>query len=260
MNYTICNENCFTTMDRFVEDGIKPNIILTSPFYNTNKKANNSVLNDKNNSYVRYDKHVDNYTEDEYREFMLDLFEKYNKILNKNGVILFNLSYGCQNTTSLWLVIADVIQNTPFTVADCIVWKKKSAIPNNMSCNKLTRIVEYIFVICRKDEFYTFQCNKKEISRRKSGQKIYENIFNFVEANNNDGICSLNKATFSSELCNKLLKIYATSENDLIYDSFMGTGTTGVACKQLGLDFIGSEISKDQCEYATQRIKNYDFT
>lgn len=173
--------------------------------------------------------------------------------------MLFNLSYGSQNTTSMWLVISDIIQKTAFTVADCIVWKKKNAIPNNMSCNKLTRIVEYIFVLCRKTEFYDFQCNKKIINKRASGQNIYENILNFIEADNNDGSCSLNKATFSSDLCRRLLKIYAKSENDLIYDSFMGTGTTGLACKQMGLNFIGSEISTKQCEYAKNRIERYNF-
>lgn len=253
----IYNEDCFVTMQNMLSNGIKPNIILTSPFYNTNKKAGHkAVLNEKNKNYIRYDMHVDNYTEDEYRKFMINLFCKYDLILEKNGVILFNLSYGTQNTTSIWLIIADIIEKTNFTIADCIIWKKKrGAAPNNMSCNKLTRILEYVFVICRKEEFYTFQCNKKVVNERKSGQKIYENISNFIEANNNDGPCEVNKACFSSELCEKLLKIYSNDKNNLIYDSFIGSGTTAAACLKMGLKYIGSEISEKQCVFAEERLK-----
>lgn len=36
-----------------------------------------------------------------------------------------------------------------------------------------------------------------------------------------------------------------TKPNDLIYDPFIGTGTTALACKKLGRDYLGSEISED---------------
>lgn len=42
----------------------------------------------------------------------------------------------------MWLTIADILRNTNFTIADSIIWKKKSALPNNVSPNKLTRITE----------------------------------------------------------------------------------------------------------------------
>jgi DNA modification methylase len=155
----------------------------------------------------------------------------------------------------MWLTIAEIIKQTDFIPADRIIWKKKSALPNNTSSNKLTRIVEDIFVFCRKSEIKTFNSNKKVTSVRvdRPTQKYYENVFNFIEAKNNDGSCNLNKATYSSELCEKLLGIYAKPES-VIYDSFIGTGTTAVACKKLGYAYIGSELSDKQCEYANNRL------
>ena len=73
--------------------------------------------------------------------------------------------------------LAELIQKTEFTIADHIIWKKKSAFPNNCSPNKLTRITENVFVICKKEDFRTFNMNKKVVSVRKTGQKMYENIF-----------------------------------------------------------------------------------
>lgn len=154
----------------------------------------------------------------------------------------------------MWLVIGEIIKNTNFTIADTIIWKKKSAIPNNRSSNKLTRITEYVFVFARKQEIKTFKANKKVVSViEKTGQKNFENVYNFIEAKNNDGSCKINKATFSSELCVKLLDIYAQPDS-IIYDSFMGTGTTAIACLLKNMKYIGSEISSDQCAYAEERI------
>jgi len=42
---------------------------------------------------------------------------------------------------------------------------------------------------------------------------------------------------------------------DLIFDPFLGSGTTAVACEQLGRKWIGVEISEKYCEIAKKRIK-----
>ena len=39
-------------------------------------------------------------------------------------------------------------------------------------------------------------------------------------------------------------------------DGFMGSGTTGVAAKELGRNFIGIEIDKEYYEIAKKRIEN----
>ena len=61
--------------------------------------------------------------------------------------------------------------------------------------------------------------------------------------------------TYSSDLCKQLLNIYCP-ENGIVYDPFIGTGTTAVACKELNREYIGSEISKNQCKWANDRIDN----
>ena len=41
----------------------------------------------------------------------------------------------------------------------------------------------------------------------------------------------------------------------IIVDPFMGSGTTGVACKELGRDFIGIELDEDYFNIAKNRIE-----
>ena len=87
-------------------------------------------------------------------------------------------------------------------------------------------------------------------------QPFYSVLYNFIEADNNDFANDLNKATFSTEFVIKLLEMYGKRNEDfVVYDSFMGTGTTAVACKMYGVSCFGSEISKNQCEYAENRLK-----
>jgi len=52
-----------------------------------------------------------------------------------------------------------------------------------------------------------------------------------------------------------LIKTY-TNEGDLVLDNCAGSGTTGVACRNLGRNFILIEKEKEYCKIASQRIKN----
>lgn len=46
-----------------------------------------------------------------------------------------------------------------------------------------------------------------------------------------------------------------TEPNDIVLDPFMGSGSTGVACMELGRRFIGCEISPEYYSIAEKRIK-----
>ena len=51
-----------------------------------------------------------------------------------------------------------------------------------------------------------------------------------------------------------LIKTY-TNENNTVLDFTMGSGSTGVACKNLNRNFIGIELDKNYFDIAKQRIE-----
>ena len=57
------------------------------------------------------------------------------------------------------------------------------------------------------------------------------------------------------ELCEYLIKTY-TEENQKVFDFTMGSGTTGVACKNTNRKFIGIEKDQKYFELAKTRINN----
>lgn len=239
------NGSCLDFMKEMKTKDIKVDKIITSPPYNIIRP---------NSTDRGYDEYKDGMSNEEYINFTLDVFDGYDSILNKDGCIMYNMSYGTENPTCMIETINAILTKTDFTLADIITWKKKTATPNNVSKNKLTRICEFVYIFCRKEEFNTFNTNKKVLSTRETGQSIYENVFNFIDAKNNDESTELNKATFSSQFVKKLFDIYV-DKNDIVFDSFSGTGTTMKVSEENGNVFYGSELSEKQCEYTKRRIE-----
>ena len=54
----------------------------------------------------------------------------------------------------------------------------------------------------------------------------------------------------------KNLIINSSNKNDWVLDPFMGSGTTGVACKELSRNFIGVELDEKYFKIAEERINN----
>jgi len=55
-----------------------------------------------------------------------------------------------------------------------------------------------------------------------------------------------------------LIKTY-TNEGETVLDFTMGSGTTGVACKNTNRDFIGIELEEKYCEVAANRLQQEVF-
>ncbi len=48
--------------------------------------------------------------------------------------------------------------------------------------------------------------------------------------------------------------VACTREGDLVFDPFCGSGTTGVAAKELDRSFVGAELEREFCELAARRV------
>lgn len=238
----IYNEDCVVGMKKIPNASV--NNVLTSPPYNTNRPN----MPDRG-----YDLYKDGMPNTDYSRWICSIFNEFDRILKPNACVLWNVSYGSENAECMPFTIADIVLGTNFTIADIIVWKKTNAAPNNVSPNKLTRICEFVYVFCRKCEIATFIANKKVVSERANGQRMYENISNYIEAPNNDESTDLNKATFSTAFVEKLIGMYI-KPHGIVLDCFMGTGTTAIGCINRNANFIGFEISAEQCRYAEKRI------
>ena len=262
-NFTLYCGDCLDVMSSMDENFV--DIVITSPPYGTCRSETFSKESSQKRKYnMRYDEFVEDRTPEEYCQWSVDVFNAIDLVLKKNRIVLYNFGLGNDGHTEYtsydWFnTVKSVIDGTPFTVADVLVWKKRSALPNNTSPNKSTRICEPVIVFCRKDELMSFPSNKKVVNQFATGQNLYSPFYNIFEARNNDGSCELNKATFSTQFVDRLIDLYVPDEQRngwTVLDPFSGTGTTGISAIAHGMRYVGIELSKAQCEYAVSRLSN----
>lgn len=96
---------------------------------------------------------------------------------------------------------------------------------------------------------------QKRISEGKVGCKLYD-WWNINQIKN----VSKEKTNHPCQMPVEVMKniVGVLPKNCIIIDPFMGSGTTGVACKELGYEFIGCEIDEDYYNIAKERIRSVD--
>ena len=94
---------------------------------------------------------------------------------------------------------------------------------------------------------------KKLIAEGSKGRAPYD-VFQFNIVKN----VSKEKTPHVCQLPVKLIKIFvkaSSNQGDIVFDPFMGSGTTAVAAKSLGRRYLGCEISKEYCKIIEERLK-----
>ena len=123
---------------------------------------------------------------------------------------------------------------------DLLTWHKTNPVPT--CSNKYLSDTEYILFFREKGvKIYGTYATKKKYyvtPTNKEDKKLYKH-----------------PTIKPLEIIENLI-INSSQENDTILDCFMGSGTTGVACKNLNRNFIGIELDEKYFEIARERIEN----
>nr|DAH09993.1 MAG TPA: adenine-specific methyltransferase [Caudoviricetes sp.] len=192
------------------------------------------------------------------------LWEQYNRIIKDNGAVVL---FGIEPFSSELRV--SNLKNYRYDW----IWKKNRG-TGFLTANKLPmRSHEIISVFYKKLPQYNIQKRSgfKPYSRvRKSARNtVYQNykcitstyvdgeryptsILEFPCVNQKDRMHPTQKPV---ELLEYLVRTY-TNENDIVLDNCMGSGSTGVACKNLNRGFIGIEKDDNYFNIAKNRIEN----
>ena len=237
----IYKEDCLSTLKKMKDDSV--DVVITSPPYNMNLRIRNGkycsrqIVKEISTKYTEFS---DNLPIEEYNEFHTNVLKE---LLRVSDLIFYNIQIVTGSKRSIFKMIGEFSEN----LKEIIVWDKGNGQPA-MQQQVLNRRTELILIF-EKDYPISRQFRKRGEFKRgtlddlwliKRGKKV---------GGENHG------AIFPEELISTIIENFS-KEGDIIYDPFMGTGTTAVVAKQLKRKFIGSEISQKYIDIAEDRLKN----
>lgn len=190
------------------------------------------------------------------------LWTQYRRVLKFSGAAVFTSSQPF--TTSL-------INSNMKEFRYCLVWDKVGTTGFQTAKVMPLRRHEDICVFYRAKPTYNPEMEERGKPRKKGGSKIdngcYGDLRSLESFNNLYYPTSILKFSNASKsgllhptqkpvsLMEYMVKTY-TDEGDTVLDNCMGSGTVGVACKNVGRNFIGIEKDEGYFLKAKERIEN----
>ena len=184
------------------------------------------------------------------------LWTQYNRIIKDNSAIVL---FGSEPFTSL--LICSNIKNFKYNW----IWQKNKSTGFLNAKKQPLRNCEDIAVFYKKQPTYNPEMRKgKRVSKNTgSGSTNYNFTYmpHYSEMYYPTTLLEIPLPRFKGghptqkpvPLCEYLIKTY-TNEGETVLDNCMGSGTTGVACKNLNRKFIGIELDDTYYEIAKNRI------
>ena len=188
------------------------------------------------------------------------MWEQLKRVIKPNGAIVL---HGSQPFTSA--LISSNLKDYKYDW----IWKKNSPSGSLNANRQPLRLHENISVFYKKQCLYIPQKTKGKMQKKggcvgggaygSTKSKTYTNdlyyplsIQEFKKVNGKDKEHTTQKPV---SLMEYLIRTY-TNEGETVLDFTMGSGTTGVAAKNLNRDFIGIEMDETYFNIAKERIEN----
>lgn len=253
----VYHENCIETLRRMPNDLL--DMTITSPPYDD--------LRDYNGYHFPVE------------EIAALLFQK----TKPGGVVVWVVGdrtlNGSETLTSFRHALT--FQDAGFRVHDTMIYAKKNPIPSD--CGKRYRqAFEYIFCFSKGQpktfnaiteptksagqKIAAFRITGKgrgnvpleDIGRKIKTERKLSNIFayNVGTSSSKDKIAFNHPAIFPEQLVEDQIVTW-TNRGDLVYDCFMGSGTTAKVAQLLHRQWLGSEISDEYVRIAEERLSQY---
>ncbi|WJG70436.1 DNA-methyltransferase [Spiroplasma ixodetis] len=174
------------------------------------------------------------------------------RILKPNGTLIITGTYH-----SIY-ICGFILQELNFHILNDIAWYKPNCTPN-IGCRNFTASHETL-IWAKKDSNSKHVFNYKDMKYSKWEEDNFKNEdkqMRSVWAITTPKPFEKNYGKHPSQKPLDLLKriiIACTNENDIVLDPFMGSGTTGLACKIHNRNFIGIENNIEYFNLATKRL------
>ena len=218
-------------------------LMVTSPPYNVTKQ---------------YDQDL---SLDEYLDLLRSVFQETYRLLVDGGRACVNVAnLGRRPYLPLSHYVAEIMLDLGFQMRGEIIWNKGAGAGISMAwgswqsaSNPVLRDVhEYILVFSKGPFKRSKPKDKENTITKEQFMEWTKSVWSFSpESAKKVG----HPAPFPVELPYRLIQLY-TFSGDVVFDPFMGSGTTALAASQSGRHYLGCEIDPAYIQLALQRLEN----
>jgi len=220
---------------------------------------------------------------DNYVEWFIPFIQQIERVLKPTGSFILNINDKVVNRFRhpyVYDLISEIHKRTGLKLFERLFWNKMKGLP---LVNRFGDRVESIFWFAKTRDFIfhidEMRTPYAEISVKRMKKPIRDRFVREGEVEemndkwkpNEKGALPSTLVSISSEtkrIADTHVAVFpvpfaeyfikgSTDEGALVLDPFAGTGTTGVACKNLNRRFIGIEKQADYVEVATRRIASH---
>lgn len=226
------NADSYTFIQQMLENKVKVHHIITDPPYNISKPNNFSSMRQRRQGvdFGVWDKGFD----------LVSWIPQYAEILDKNGSMIIFCSYRFLS------FITQALENSNMLVKDILIWQKSNPMPRNTT-RRYVQDLEFAV--------WAVKSGAKWVFNKPSDVPYLRSIFTHALVSGRE---KLGHPTQKSlKLMKDLIQIH-TNPNEVVLDPFMGSGSTGAACLELGREFIGIERDKKFFAMAQKRLESYN--
>lgn len=219
-------------------------LVITSPPYNLLNSSGGGFSGIKDHTWKNpalkngYDGHDDQMPREEYVAWQKSILTECWRLLKPTGAIYYNHKPRVQ--AGLYEMPLELNPGLP--LRQILIWRRAGGI--NYSPTFYMSTHEWIMIFAKPD----FRLKNKGVSGM-------GDVWTMIQERNNP-----HPASFPLTLPSKILE---SAPAQTVLDPFMGSGTTGVACIQHGVQFIGIEKSEryfNMAKYRLDRAIAKDYT
>lgn len=214
-------------------------LIITSPPYNLKNSTGNGMKDGRGGKWSKaaliegYSHYNDNMPHDQYVTWQRECLAEMLRLTRDDGAIFYNHKWRVQG--GLLQDRQDIVEGFP--VRQIIIWKRAGGI--NFNPGYYLPTYEVIYLIA-KPKF-----------RLAKGANSFGDIWEFTQEMKND-----HPAPFPLAMIERII---LSSDGKKVFDPFMGSGTTAVAAKKLGREYLGVELSPDYAAMCEKRLSETEF-
>jgi modification methylase len=225
LNKIYCESN-LETMAKMPDNFI--DLTITSPPYNLGKKHHTG-----GKVFDAYDTYVDDLEEIDYQQKQIEMLNELFRVTKNGGSVMYNhknrIKNGIQISPYEWLT------KTKWTIKQEIVWFNGS---QNFDKCRFYPMTERIFWLSKGIETdFINNINQHDLIKDTA-----------------EGTDKEHKRAFPVKLAQRFIMCFPNAQ--IVFDPYMGSGTTAIASIREKKNYLGSEISKNYFDSANKRIEN----